>query len=89
MRLISLRLQNFRQYRQAEIHFQDGITAIVGRNGAGKTTLLGAIAWTLYGQKALQRMDRGKADTIKSPGPGPGTLWSVNWSSSWEGSASP
>ena len=66
MRLISLRLQNFRQYRQAEIHFQDGITAIVGRNGAGKTTLLEAIAWTLYGQKAVQRMDRGKADTIKS-----------------------
>jgi len=66
LRLISLRLQNFRQYRQAEIHFHDGITAIVGRNGAGKTTLLEAIAWTLYGQKALQRMDRGKADTIKS-----------------------
>ena len=66
MRLISLRLQNFRQYRQAQIHFQDGITAIVGRNGAGKTTLLEAIAWTLYGQKAVQRMDRGKADTIKS-----------------------
>ena len=70
MRLISLRLQNFRQYRQAEIHFQDGITAIVGRNGAGKTTLLEAIAWTLYGQKAVQRMDRGKADTIKSRGAG-------------------
>jgi len=70
LRLISLRLQNFRQYRQAEIHFQDGITAIVGRNGAGKTTLLEAIAWTLYGQKAVQRMDRGKADTIKSRGAG-------------------
>jgi len=70
LRLISLRLQNFRQYRQAEILFRDGITAIVGRNGAGKTTLLEAIAWTLYGQKAVQRMDRGKADTIKSRGAG-------------------
>ncbi|MGQ9924063.1 MAG: AAA family ATPase, partial [Armatimonadota bacterium] len=70
MRLISLRLLNFRQYRQAEIRFQDGITAIVGRNGAGKTTLLEAIAWTLYGQKAIQRMDRGKAETIKSRGAG-------------------
>ncbi|BCW99951.1 MAG: double-stranded DNA repair protein Rad50 [Armatimonadota bacterium] len=70
MRLLSLRLLNFRQYRQAEIRFQDGITAIVGRNGAGKTTLLEAIAWTLYGQKAIQRMDRGKAETIKSRGAG-------------------
>lgn len=68
MKLISLSLHNFRQYRDTSIDFFDGITGIVGTNGAGKTTLLEAIAWTLYGTKALQRMDRGKADSIRSRG---------------------
>ena len=68
MRLISLKLRNFRQHKETDILFQDGITGIIGRNGAGKSTLLEAIAWALYGQKAVQRMDRGKADTIRSRG---------------------
>lgn len=70
MKLVSLRVANFRQHRDTEILFQDGITGIVGRNGAGKTTLLEALAWCLYGQKAVQRMERGKADTIKPRGAG-------------------
>lgn len=68
MRLLSLTLRNFRQHRSTEITFFDGITGIIGKNGAGKTTLLEAIAWALYGQKALQRMDRGKAETVRSRG---------------------
>lgn len=65
MRLNRLAMQNFRQHASSVIEFQDGITGIIGRNGAGKSTVLEAIAWALYGQKAVQRMDRGKAETIR------------------------
>jgi exonuclease SbcC len=68
VRLLSLKLRSFRQHKETDILFQDGITGIIGRNGAGKSTLLEAIAWALYGQKAVQRMERGKADTIRSRG---------------------
>ncbi|MDH7600569.1 MAG: AAA family ATPase [Armatimonadota bacterium] len=62
MKLISLELKNFRQYRSASISFPDGVTGIIGPNGAGKTTILEAIAWTLYGAPAV----RGKNETIRS-----------------------
>lgn len=68
MRLLRISLRNFRQHRSTDVQFLDGITGIVGRNGSGKTTLLEAVAWALYGQKSIQRMDRGKADTIRSRG---------------------
>lgn len=61
MRLISVRLRNFRQHRDARIEFPDGVTGILGPNGAGKTTILEAISWALYGQVAA----RGNKDTIK------------------------
>ncbi|MER3402432.1 MAG: hypothetical protein C4337_03845 [Armatimonadota bacterium] len=54
MRLIALQLENFRQYKQAQIAFDTGITAIVGANGAGKSTLVEAILWALYGARALR-----------------------------------
>lgn len=52
MRLLSLELTEFRQFQQARVEFQPGITAIVGANGSGKTTLLEAVAWCLYGASA-------------------------------------
>ncbi|NJK34195.1 MAG: SMC family ATPase [Oscillatoriales cyanobacterium SM2_2_1] len=51
MRLISLRLENFRQHRATEIAFPAGLVGILGENGAGKTTILEAIAWALYGNQ--------------------------------------
>lgn len=68
MKLLELKLANFRQHRDTTVQFFDGITGILGRNGSGKTTLLESIAWALYGQKAVQRMDRGKAETLRSRG---------------------
>ena len=54
MRLISLKLCNFRSFygRTPEISFAGGddqnTTIIHGNNGSGKTTLLNAFTWVLY-----------------------------------------
>ena len=61
MRLISLRLQNFRQHADTRIEFERGLTGIIGPNGSGKSTLLEAIAWALYGTPAA----RGTRDSIR------------------------
>ncbi len=43
MHLASIHLTNFRNYREQQISFCDGLNIISGRNGAGKTNLLEAI----------------------------------------------
>ncbi len=48
MKLLALRLSNFRQHVSTEIVFESGITGIIGPNGAGKTTILEGIAFALY-----------------------------------------
>jgi DNA repair protein SbcC/Rad50 len=48
VKLVALRLTNFRQHVATEIVFESGITGIIGPNGAGKTTILEAIAFALY-----------------------------------------
>ncbi|MDZ7360238.1 MAG: SMC family ATPase [candidate division KSB1 bacterium] len=54
MILHSLRLQNFRRFRRAEIEFPENVIGLLGRNGAGKSTLLEAMAWALYGGRAAR-----------------------------------
>jgi DNA repair protein SbcC/Rad50 len=61
MRLLSLRMRNFRQHADTEITFRDGLTGIIGPNGAGKSTILEALAWAIYGASAA----RGTNDTIR------------------------
>ncbi len=61
MRLLQLRLQNFRQHADSRIEFRPGLTGIIGPNGAGKSTILEAIAWSIYGAPAA----RGTNDTIR------------------------
>lgn len=56
MRLESIMLKNFRQYRDEIIEFaysdkKRNLTVIQGTNGAGKTNLLNAITWCLYAQE--------------------------------------
>lgn len=43
MRLLSLRLHDFRSYKTLLLTPPDGVTVIVGENGAGKTNLLEAV----------------------------------------------
>ncbi len=54
MRILRLRLQNYRRHRDVEMEFPDGVIAIVGRNGSGKTSLLEAVAFALYGTQATR-----------------------------------
>jgi exonuclease SbcC len=61
MRLLSLRMKNFRQHSDTFITFRPGLTGIIGPNGAGKSTILEGIAWAMYGAAAA----RGTNDTIR------------------------
>ena len=49
----SLKIENFRQYRDADIKFsrdpKKAFTVLRGSNGAGKTNIMNAITWCLYG----------------------------------------
>ena len=54
MLLQSIKLKNFRQFRDEQITFADGkdgknITIILGENGTGKTSFAQAFLWCLYG----------------------------------------
>jgi DNA repair protein SbcC/Rad50 len=66
MRLKSLTLKNYRQYKDSTIEFGDGLSGIVGLNGAGKSTLVEAIAWTLYGPNAARTGKEGIKRTTAS-----------------------
>lgn len=41
--ITSIRIQNFRSYKDAAFEFEDGVNIIIGPNGSGKTNLLEAI----------------------------------------------
>ncbi|MCD6461929.1 MAG: SMC family ATPase [Thermoplasmata archaeon] len=70
MRLVSLHLENYRQFRTLDLEFPEGLIGIVGPNGSGKTTLVEAVAWTLYGNK--REIVRAGKDSIKWAGAGRG-----------------
>lgn len=48
--ILSLRLKNFRRYRDATLEFTKGVNFIEGANNVGKTTLLYAIEYALFGR---------------------------------------
>jgi exonuclease SbcC len=54
VRLNQIALTNFRQHTSTKISFDLGLTGIIGPNGSGKTTILEAIAFALYGARALR-----------------------------------
>ncbi|MDD5477646.1 MAG: SMC family ATPase [Candidatus Omnitrophica bacterium] len=57
MFLRSLKLRNYRKFRDEPIEFPEGIIGIIGPNGAGKSSILEAIGWALYGNQ-LTRSDK-------------------------------
>lgn len=56
MRIESIEIQNFRQYRNEKFVFpkksgKKDIHVIIGENGEGKTNILNALTWCLYGEE--------------------------------------
>lgn len=43
MKIISLSLENFRNYKECNLTFSDGINVFCGKNGAGKTNILESV----------------------------------------------
>lgn len=58
MLIKSIKLVNFRQFRNTSINFADGkngknVTIILGDNASGKTTFAQAFTWCLYGSTSF------------------------------------
>lgn len=56
MRIESIEIQNFRQYKKEKFVFprirgKKDIHVIIGENGEGKTNILNALTWCLYGEE--------------------------------------
>lgn len=58
MRLLTLRLHDFRSYHQVLLSPPDGVTVFVGENGAGKTNLLEAVHLCCLGRSHRTSADR-------------------------------
>ncbi len=49
MILKTLHLQNFKQYKDLQLDFQEGLVGILGKNGAGKSSIFEAILLCFFG----------------------------------------
>lgn len=61
MRVVRLKIANFRPVETAELAFQPGFNLIVGVNGVGKTTVLDALSFCLRAvvRESVRRITRG------------------------------
>ena len=60
MILKSLTLKNYKQYKNLELVFKEGLVGIIGKNGAGKSTIFDAILYCLFGR------DEDKKELVRS-----------------------
>ncbi|EAG7075344.1 DUF2813 domain-containing protein [Listeria monocytogenes] len=56
IKLLKLRLENFKGIKELEIDFQDN-TSIYGANASGKTTILDAFTWLLFDKDSTNKKD--------------------------------
>ena len=50
MQINKIELENFKQYKETNIEFPEGLTGFIGKNGAGKSTIFEAITNAFYGR---------------------------------------
>ena len=70
MLLNTLHLENYKQYRQLDLEFREGLVGIIGKNGAGKSTLFEAILYCLFGRDEsnkflIRSVFAGAKDTVE------------------------
>ena len=53
MKLLRLRLHNFRSYGTADIRFSDSQNYVFGKNWQGKSSLMDGVAYALFGKQAF------------------------------------
>ena len=53
----SIKLKNYRRFRELELELPENLIGIIGNNGVGKTTIVEAIGWCLYGNR-MRRSDK-------------------------------
>ncbi len=66
MRISSLRVRNYRRFKELDLEFPDGVVGILGQNGAGKSTIIESIAWALFGN--VEEATRTDKESIKRVG---------------------
>lgn len=66
MYISKIRISNFRNFKEKEVEFNDGVNVIIGHNNAGKTNLIRALALVIDSQnlKRLETDDFNKSTTI-------------------------
>lgn len=57
IKLLNLKIENFKGIKNADISFDNATTAITGANATGKTTLMDAFMWLLFGKDSQGRSD--------------------------------
>ncbi|MCT4616823.1 MAG: SMC family ATPase [Candidatus Gracilibacteria bacterium] len=65
MKLKSLKLLNFRKFKEEKIDFSQDFLVVFGKNGAGKSTLFDAIGYALFGAKSKDFL-RGNKSELRS-----------------------
>src|SRR3954452_11394310 len=58
MRVLRVRLRDFRSYERAEAELGEGLTVVVGPNGAGKTNLLEGVYFALTARSCRTSNER-------------------------------
>jgi predicted ATP-binding protein involved in virulence len=52
MKIVNMSVKNYRQFKNAELNFDDGITILAGANNSGKTSLITLIKNVFTKEKA-------------------------------------
>lgn len=52
MKIVNMSVSNYRQFKHAELNFDDGITVLAGANNSGKTSLITLIKNVFTKEKA-------------------------------------